>query len=726
MFILYRNIIIGLLSLFFFVIPLTKGSANVLEGGGAVYNSTAEFFDEKEYSGAITADGYISKNNNIQVLNETEVTPASFGKYNDNNTYTFTADSVLTSVAGEKFPKSLWTAILKNKETAIIKEFEALGKKDFESLQFSGDLDTSRGYNFWVDNFEATVKAAQASKDPKLRYVYFRLSTGAQNYYIKVDSYNQPQITRTSKAIKEYKDAVKSGLLAGSIKASYNVATIYADKLTNLKDVVERKDGKTTLKTNANVKYTAQYFLNPFFGKMKYEDVMGKDKNTSNHAFWKKYLNSIKMIHVDGNKLMFVLNDVYYTFLTERGNDPFLTSLSNVSALNAKGLTSYTSSNGAKSVPSSLADSSLYLMSIETLSKQPDSNKYLFKADGLKLYTQYKYSLNTGMIYKATTNGNYVPAFTLGDLGLKETDIQLYYKKNNDVTYGGLFPLKYNEVIYNPNTNTMYDTGRVLRFSGAYSTNLSFTDKNTGIMSVTGTGGSQVAVSLSEYSFSDNGSYEEMDSHIKLVNPNNVKLETTVIEPNAKGEPGISMVRNNSYVDDPELKKWLESDEAKAKANVEEDELLGLITGKIDLEKEDVTFDDYMRMQEINEELEGSWRDKIIKVIVLVSGTLGWMIFIYSFLLLSAFLFDRINPIFNKSVFTLLTANKMVGVGDKYEMELAMATGEDKIYVGWVRLAFIIVLLLFLALLLVVFNPIVTVILWLWDLYYKLTGGGIV
>lgn len=69
------------------------------------------------------------------------------------------------------------------------------------------------------------------------------------------------------------------------------------------------------------------------------------------------------------------------------------------------------------------------------------------------------------------------------------------------------------------------------------------------------------------------------------------------------------MVRNNWYLQsDSDLTDWLNTEEAKSLTHVKATELRDLITGAFENENQELSFEEWNRLQEIRAELDTTWQ----------------------------------------------------------------------------------------------------------------------
>lgn len=698
----------------------------VFSVGGALLSEEGEFFTPTEEEPVEIVENVNNTSSSVTVKGDMEIISDNWSGKSAKNTYRFVGDGILKAEDGTTYKSDKWFNILQAKENYLAQRMKEIDKNGFKDLSFNGDLDTNLGDSFWVENVE----------DIRQRYggtITFRINDGSQNHFIILDGTNQTSMNWTLKAIDIYKDTVRHGLIRGSIAASYNVYSFYGVSPVKLKDVLKEKaDGTYEIKSGTNVAYEAQYFLNPLFGKMKYSDVINDKSNLlSDYRQWEDYTGSIKIIHVAGNKLIFGLNNQYYSFLAEDNDyNKFLSNITNLSETKGNGLKGYKPKYGNNITvkPKDIADAGLYIMSIKNLAKNASSNdgQYQLIDSGIQVYTTMKYLPKDNNLY-AQENGIFKRKGSLNEQGLDLENLYLYKANLNGVTVGGIFPTVYKEVIYNPADSKEYYTGRTVHLLSDFYTNLKLDDSNASRLAVKADTMTDYGEKLRAYAFKEGGTYTNKDSHAVITGtPNLIELETTVRLPQNKKVYGAIIYRNNQYANDAELLKWLDTDKAKSMTDegVEASILKELIKGALKLEETDLTYEEYLRMEEIKEEMANITENTLIGLIITLLGIIGYVLCCYGIILFLVYAVDIVNPFSEASLLRIITFGRLYPIMHKSELDFYghIDNSESKLtFVTWYHMLFISFIIITLGVLFIVANPIINFIVKVFEI-----GGSII
>lgn len=700
----------------------------LFSNGGALVTEEGEFYEQKKDNPVDIVEDATNTSSNVEMkVDPKKVIVSSWVGKGLDNTYRWTSDGTIVSESGKKYKQDFWLNILINKERYVAERMEQIKKENFADLTFRGDLDVADGStSFWAEDPNAILARSGHA-------VTFRIHDGSQNYYFIMDSGNQQAIVHTLKAIDQFKDAVRHGLLRGSISLSYNVYSFYSSVPVYLSSVIEKgKDGTYGLKGGSNVNYSAQYFLNPLFGKMRYSDVLEKGTQAT-YEKWQHYMGDIKIIYASGDKLIFGLNSQYYNFLSKDTEEAkFLTGVENLPINKGDGLKGYTSKYSSKTVatPSDLADTSLNILSLNNMSKITDSTgsdtRVKLGDEGATVTTSYKYLIKTDGIY-SLQNNSYKLENKLDDIGLSTDTVLLYKAKKDGVTVGGIMPAEYKEVIYNPSDTKEYYTGRTLKFGGDFYNSIGLTEQNTQKLSIKANNQADYGEKIQAYGFPQGKSYKDKESHAKMdSNTTVVDFETSFRLPAGDKVAGAIMYRNNTYAEDEELLRWLDTPEAKAMTStgVDAELLKELIKGIFNTEEQPLTFEEHMRLQEIKEEMAGSFESNTIKLIVTVSAYVGYALCFYAIVIVLMYLLDLVNPITDRSILRMITLGRLHSVAHSEDVEAYRSSHEGSAvaYVAWYHVLFIGFCIMFVGIIFILSNPLIELIIKMWDMGGKVLG----
>lgn len=645
--------------------------------------------------------------------------------------YYFSDKNTLSNRGGSK-KGSLFGDIQKSKQKAIIKEFKESSKANYDDTSVLGDLDLKDDGSLWG------TKLKELKENDEKMTMYLRQGDSTYKIYIPpaTTEENMKVIANTIESVKTYKETVKEAVLAGSIQASSNVYTMYSEEPIPLSEVMkeqlndkgERKSTKTVNANNSSLKYTLSAFYNPLFGNMT--DVkVGK-------KYFDGIVGNVKLTPSSDGKVTYKLAKEFEKFMEK--DSPLretLTEAKDGALKNAEGVGSWkTSVSGTKVTPDDLVDGALQVVVPKQFTKKASANVYTMeKEKSYKLIKDTKLLVSHNKVY--STGGEKIEE--LGDFskfGINDKDLVLYHYNDGDLKVGAVIPLAYQEGVINTEDDNLYLTGRTLRFANDYSGKISFNDANRDILSVNTKTRGSAGIAVRNFGFStkakykDSGAHEAMDG---LPEKFKVEIDFREVETGDMSSGDLEkfpkkyfvMVRNNAFIEDTDLLKWLESDEAKALKNVQAQELYDLITGKFDIGNKELTYKDWLRLQEIKKELDTDLDSKLMSIIRVICIFFGLSLIIYSILLVIFYWIDVLNTFMELSILNIVTFKRLYPISNNYEHEYLSHSNGYKYVTFWHMLVLMIVGII-VGLVFIFHSPVINFLLFL---YYKISSliGGI-
>lgn len=133
-------------------------------------------------------------------------------------------------------------------------------------------------------------------------------------------------------------------------------------------------------------------------------------------------------------------------------------------------------------------------------------------------------------------------------------------------------------------------------------------------------------------------------------------------DPTATGDYAFFFIRNNAYVNDESLIEWLKTDTAESLKYVYADELLAKILGDFTDKVTELTYQEWLAVQEIKGELQ-YYKDRwIIDVLNIVSMVLGVALMIFASLFILAYWIDIFNTFTDFSILQYISFGNLYSV----------------------------------------------------------------
>lgn len=737
--------------------------------------------------------------------------------------YVVISSSQIESSVGNKV--SIKEILEKKKKTVAEEVYQALSKKDGKGPVVSGDLEgtTPNGGYYWkapIDTksmMSGSFAVRNGVKGNSNSYDIFipigKIEDGDDYEYV-----NQSYLGYTQSFVTAFKEAVAEGVLAGSVKAGYNIYEPYADNQLYVKSVMEEKDGSYVFTNTADVKYTLAYFYSPLFGKLPSGETPITTKDWKDKGYLRKVLDEVLNPNRESKMVEINIDGGYFDFI--QGNAPECESVIETDKskmLSAKGVEAY-QMDSAKYEPSSavnyllrvavpikineispniygLSESDFMLIDNISLSitknyvflksgttNNTDDNiggqvvaKSKYTSTKIDLYkedfddsTWSSYVLDLGT-YNTSTDDNVISVSSSNmatsewsrysnkyiaiidaltpndgaenlptsdivkdgsfmDYNIDRGKLALYgLKQSNGTIVGVLIPLKYMEAIYDTGTDGgLYATGRMLEFVENYTKNLKFASPSTGMFNVIIPNGGTQGATVKYYAFKeDSTSFMDKAQHTDIGDkPSSSKIHVTFSSDKEKGR-GFMLVRNNLFLQDNSLIHWLQSSEADKLRYVKAEHLLNKITGKYELGEDVISFKDWVRVQEIKDELANRNEGSLIRIINIITITFGIVLAIYGWLLPLAYWLDIFNTFFDEfSVLQLMTRGRMYPVTNKEEKEYLLRSSSSGVRYVYIHDVFIMTLICCsIALLFIFGQPILRFLVNVWLFVQHILGG---
>lgn len=648
--------------------------------------------------------------------------------------YLVISDDSIESTGGDI--KSIKTILEAKKKSVAEEVYQALAKRDGAGVIVSGDLEGTQKYsnvflwginvNYGDNTSETGFIVREGKKGTGVAYNIFvpqgkiKVEILEKSHYVGA---NQQYFKFLNNFIVEYKKAVKEGVLAGSVKAGFNIFEPYSTKQLYLDKVTKLEEGTYVFDKTGDVAYTFAYFYSPIFGKLLTDNAPKTTQDWSSYTTADgktvNYINEVgnKMVVNKSTKEVSVQVDPGYLDFIQ-GNAPECESIKETSSddlIKAKGVEAY-SLAGASYKPFSAVN---YMLDVALPLKfkrvKPDI--YGLDEESFSLVEGIKLSISKNYVYltqdkatqvseekedevdgeanaaidgtdpteatepkkEASIDGKvYIKDGSFEDYNISRGRLALYsLKQASGAVKGVLVPLKYLEAVYDTTDNTYYSTGRMLEFMENYTKNLKYVLPNTGMFNiVTNAGGSEGAV-LRNYAFKVDSndstfseSYKTAQGHVLSDDsPSDFKIQLGFSSDPNKGK-GFLMYRNNTYLQDSSLIAWLKTSNANSLTWVEAEELLKKITGVYELGESYLSYEDWLRMQEIADNLSFTNKNFLVRIINVSSTVIGVCMALYSWFLIFAYYFDIFNVFFDDfSLIQLMTGGRYFPVATKEERD---------------------------------------------------------
>jgi hypothetical protein len=375
-----------------------------------------------------------------------------------------------------------------------------------------------------------------------------------------------------------------------------------------------------------------------------------------------------------------------------------------------------------------MVDGAIRLVVPSVFTKKDGSVYNLNEAEkGYKTVGDIKLHIANNMVYdKDGSKGDFesfgidVKSLVIGSITL---DKDGKYSKDGKVV-GAVIPLWFKEVVINTNKSKdkaldkSYITGRTVKMGNDFSGKITLDAKNKDLFAIDSKGNGKMGAKLRHFGFAENAKYADIASHVNLETTPD-KFSVNITFEDTENVKGFAINRNNWYISDPDLLKWLKTDEAKAMTNVKAEELHSFITGKFDVISEELSFEDWNRLAEIRDELDKSLASQLMTIIRVITMVFGVLIIFYSITLVLAYWIDIFNVLMEFSILNLLTNKRLYPISTKEDLEYITYSKGDVKYVTFWNVLFIMICGIAVGLVFIYTTPILE---FLSYAYYKITS----
>lgn len=656
-----------------------------------------------------------------------------------------------------KIQSGQFTKIKLGKHEQLTEVVKEQAKKNFKKREIDGSLlYESKKNNMWT----------MAQSDDKLNFLYRKksdtkllVSDGKTDYKIwipepdsdlpvmAVDNASAVAITLAIAQIESYQKAVKDAITFESVNNTYTVYNMYPDKQVLLTDmqVADVKDGKNAgtwssipPKNGAVIQYNVSKGVNPIFGSFTPEDIKAIGSTIESHnKFWRAKRDEMK-IKVEAK----TKSNITYPLSKDWGSFANLLKGSSLTDIKDeqkdKGFLGYKSAiNKKKASVKGKIDSTTYFAVPKIFKRKASTDTYAIenKDTAFKILNNVKLDLTKHKVLSFEDGDTQV----LGDFenyGLEskylafsstivsKDDKKLGLTKGQKV--GSVVSLRYKEGVYAPETASRqkFYTGRNVIFANDYNNKIEIDVANKSILSVVSADTGKIGIEINKFAFASKMDYKDAKAH-KDIGDKPESFELRIEFEDEADMRGFIIYRNNAHLNDKILLNWLKTKEAKAMTDVYAKELYDLITGKIITENKKLTYKEWDRLQEMKAELEESPLKKVRAIITTVLIIFGYLICIYSVLLVCVWLLDIVgSEPFGFSLFHFMTVKRMYPVNDTLAEYEYKSSSSDYIPITRGKMILLFFIVLSIGLVFIAVNPITKciAIIYLW--ITQLTGVG--
>lgn len=188
---------------------------------------------------------------------------------------------------------------------------------------------------------------------------------------------------------------------------------------------------------------------------------------------------------------------------------------------------------------------------------------------------------------------------------------------------------------------------------------------------------------------------------------------------------GFTIIRNNVYLQEPGLLRYLQSNEARALVNTENEELYEKIMGSANMSNDILTYKDWERMQSIRNELSmlDGIDTNLLKLTRLLTMIFGLLLIFYSILLVFAYYIDIFNAMLDVSLLSMMTFGRYYPVANKEDIAMLGSPSDGQKYVNIFQLLVVVTIGVFVGCIFVLATPIMEVIATMYLKIKAIIGG---
>jgi hypothetical protein len=152
-----------------------------------------------------------------------------------------------------------------------------------------------------------------------------------------------------------------------------------------------------------------------------------------------------------------------------------------------------------------------------------------------------------------------------------------------------------------------------------------------------------------------------------VVNNKGIQISQTANTNTEEGKYAFYIVRNNMYygIEGNDLVDWLSTDLARSMTYVDADALLAKIKGDFTNKLGKITYEEYMRMQEIRRELQYDKDMWLVRTFNVASLVMGSFLIVFAILLMLFYWFDQFNAFTSFSLVQFVSMGNLYPVWDK-------------------------------------------------------------
>jgi hypothetical protein len=430
---------------------------------------------------------------------------------------------------------------LKKKKSSLAAEMDTIAKGLFSSTTVTGDLEWTDSSGTVIGNFWATTDYSSLYNSTESTYFSFGVDISS-SYKVLIPygkssntgngvstSVNKTEIDRTVALIKKYKEAVKDGIVAGSVGNSFNVFTMYPKtNQIRVKDLIDPTSGGIKLTAYSDMLYSLDYFYSPILGRMDSADALKID--------WAKQSSKVTVSYTSGGKLSLTVNQDYLKFIQTDSDEMKLLVSAQGSVIGAtvSKVAGY-KLDGVSNIrePQNWVDASMRLM-LPNMFARSSTNTNLYaisSVDGYKVLDDVKLLISRNFVYVKSGNvyenkGSYI------DFGIDLDSLVVYYTDlSTTKRVGTVIPLWYDESVEDVQDVTngqskLFFTGRKVKFANDYSGKITLDLNNKDLLGVVEKTGA-FGITLRKFSFETPVSKGDPIIHTQTtVNPPFIMLKT--------------------------------------------------------------------------------------------------------------------------------------------------------------------------------------------------------
>lgn len=663
-------------------------------------------------------------------------------KFEYTEIYTFTSKGVMHNATTNTAREDLWGTILEQKEKEMKKEITDLAKDKFQSSVVSIELDTKEGKSLWDVDLDTLFSSTSDTIVRVKGSSFYYIIIPKPSYNGNGEMTNELKIKGAIDSLEEYKTIVKQSIMLGTVDSSYNVYRMFPENQIALTDLLKpnpdkAKDGNEWVINEGvgKMNYSLAYYFHPIFGKIKAEELReyATDKGIKNVYLLTK-ADSIKVESGDRNKGSFEVDQTFLGYVRGVGLESSI--LSKMKSDTVKGNKirvneMQTDRKKEKGVAKDLVESVFPLLTMELYKESADNTKHFnLKENSYKPVKDMYISIRNN--YIMTSDGdNYVITGSYQTYGITLKSLVLlgYSDKEDGDKQGGVTTLWYKEAMYDFNStlgeSKAYITGREVRFNNDYGKKMKLDDSNVDLLAIMTNRGGNISEPIRYYAFgATSGDYTTKEGNSNVgKTPTSFKIMASFETGISDGVTGFIIYRNYNYWNETGIIKHLEAQEGMAGTNVEYDKLLKLIKGGFSVETAPLTFEEWMRVKEIEKELDKTLGDYVTSAVNIICLIFAVILFFYSILVVVMYLVDCIG-FFEMSMLSVITFGRLRSIPFTLsEEEVGMFSAfqdSDVKYVTWKGVVVYFVVFGVISIIFMYVQPILQLILYI---FLRLNGG---